>query len=813
MQKPTALICCFLLFGLSFAQTQETLPCHDIDIQSVKKPFHQEVGLMGRHLQDVTGEIHRLGQTGKPGAAVYVFMDTHCPISNRYVPYLNELHALAQTKNLHFYGVISSQEATWAQAENYRKEYKLNFPLFLDSNGLVARKLGPQITPEAFLLDARDQLVYRGRIDDRFPVVGKIRKAPKTHDLRDAMIATSEDRKPAVAHQPAVGCVFEAWSYEQTPTYHRNVAPIIAANCMTCHRDGGVAPFSLEGYQNVRAKARMSAFVAESGVMPPWKPIPGHGNFRDQRTLEKREINILKAWVEAGTPLGSEDNVPPTPSFKTESWPLGQPDLILQMSEAFHVPAGGEDIYRYFVLPSPIVTKKNVRAIDFKPGDSGVVHHANFFVDYYGKARTWDAQDAEPGFSVFGTGGFMEYDGAGAIGGWAPGADPYQLPEGLGMEIYPGDIVIEIHYHPNGRATSDQSSIAFYFSDEQPDAYVQGLFMGTQDVSIPANATDYKRHFWMDIPVGMTLIDIMPHMHYLGKEVNIYATLPDCRRVPLMRIEDWDLRWQNIYVYRHPIHLPAGSRIDAYYTFDNSGYNPANPNYPPKPVDWGWQSDEEMAEIYLTVIPDKEDELPHLLEASRRSWLRPATPGQSDEIPSLDLETALREMASLSPWSDASNELVAALYGQELFDAFLTELKNRAAANPTEVDTLSRYGIMLMIATEYAPINQQESLYTEAYTVLEKVLELAPQHWDAKLGMAILLGGTSDLPSQQMAESLFQELIGWLEQVPQRPEFALTYVHFGDFLATQGRSTEARTIWQQGLQAFPNHNELKQRLA
>ena len=199
--------------------------------------------------------------------------------------------------------------------------------------------------------------------------------------------------------------------------------------------------------------------------MPPWRADPDHGRFRDERFLSNRQIALITAWAEAGGPEGEVRELPPRQTFDGPGWPLGEPDLIVAMPESFEVPATGDDIYRYFVIPSELVEDKVVVGVDFRPGAPSVVHHANFFIDYMGRGRKKDAEDPKPGFSVFGTGGFMDYDGSEeggfGIGGWAPGADPYALAPGLGMYLPKGgDFVFEVHYHLSGEATRDRSQMA-----------------------------------------------------------------------------------------------------------------------------------------------------------------------------------------------------------------------------------------------------------------------------------------------------------------------------------------------------------------
>ena len=306
--------------------------------------------------------------------------------------------------------------------------------------------------------------------------------------------------------------------------------------------------------------------VTTARQMPPWKPEITPGVYRNERILSPRQIALIAAWADAGAPQGDPAHAAPAAQLGDAQWRMGTPDLILKMTEPFSVPAPGEDIYRYFVIPSGLSEDQIILGMDFRPGDPSVVHHANFFADYSGKARTEDAKDEAPGFSVFGSGSFMSYDNLDdysfGIGGWTPGTEPYRTPPTAGVYLPAGaDIVIEVHYNLSGVATQDQSEVAFYFADYLTPQFLDGLLIGTQDLTIPPGEEEYWRHFWMDVPVGFTLVDLMPHMHYIGKEARVAVTFPSGETHDLIHIRDWELDWQSIYALRKPLHVPAGQPV------------------------------------------------------------------------------------------------------------------------------------------------------------------------------------------------------------------------------------------------------------
>ncbi|MGB0505236.1 MAG: redoxin domain-containing protein [Pikeienuella sp.] len=581
--------------------------------------------IIGARFLDVDGNIRRLGDENGSGAAAFVFVDNECPVSARYLGEMNDFAAAAHREGVDFYVVLSHPHRNWDDARALRDQYKLNMPMLLDPSGDLASRLGPLFMGEAFVVSGDDRMIYRGRIDDRFAGIGQLRRNIRNHDLLDVLATAQNPGQPRATG--AVGCFFEAWGEKELAnvTYARDIEPILAANCVECHQTGGVAPFPLRTYDQSADRSGMLEYVTQEKLMPPWRPVPQHGRFRDERYLSDHQIALFSAWSNNDEAKGNPTDAGPKVKLPDPGWRMGKPDLVLQLQEPFSVPATGEDVYRYFVIPSGMTQDRAIVGIDFRPGATAVVHHANFFVDYAGKGRRMDAKDSTPGFSVFGTGGFMSYDDADdagyGIGGWAPGAEPYAIPPGAAIWMPAGgDIVIEIHYKLNGEAHQDQSQIGFYFADKEPDEWVDGLLIGTQDVDIAAGDDAYTRHISMDVPVSFRLLDLLPHMHYIGSKARMIVTFPDGRKQSVFGIEDWDLRWQNIYLLREPLAIPAGSRIDAWFVWDNSEDNFDNPHDPPRQMKWGWKSDEEMAEIWMGVLIDNPDRRSELIEASNQTW-------------------------------------------------------------------------------------------------------------------------------------------------------------------------------------------------
>ena len=379
------------------------------------------------------------------------------------------------------------------------------------------------------------------------------------------------------------------------PTYNRDVAPILYQNCAVCHRPGEVAPFPLLTYQDAAKRAALIAAVTKSRVMPPWKPEPGYGEFKDARRLTDEQIAAIQRWAAAGAPEGDAATKPEPPVY-TDGWQIGKPDKIVTIPAKFSVAADGPDQYRCFVVPTNVDKQMYVNALEFRPDNHRVVHHALIFLDPRHQGRKLAEGSPDGSYTCFGSPGFA----GGLIGGWAPGFTPVKPTAGYSTPLpKDADLVIQIHYHPSGKSEQDQSSLGLFFGD----APVHGrtaLIIGTHGIDIPPGDAHYVVKAKMTVPADAALIRIAPHAHYLCKEMKIQAHLPDGSVTPLIWIKDWDFNWQNSYTYQNPIGLPKGTQIEMEYTYDNSDANPRNPSHPPVRVGWGEQTTDEMGLAFLT---------------------------------------------------------------------------------------------------------------------------------------------------------------------------------------------------------------------
>ncbi len=405
---------------------------------------------------------------------------------------------------------------------------------------------------------------------------------------------------------------------ERTPsiTFSERIAPILYSKCVQCHRPGEAAPFSLISFEDVRNRGALIARVTASRYMPPWHAEYGFGDFKDERRLSDAEIADIGTWVDQGMPEGERAKMPAVPRFP-DGWQLGQPDLVLEMPAAFELPASGPDMFRNFVIPTGLTEDKWVRAIEIRPSARKVVHHVLFAYDVGDGSRKLDGADGTPGYAStmapigIAPGGSPS---VGGLGGWAVGAPAFVMPDGHALRLPKGsDFILQTHFHLSGKQETERTRVGIYFADKAPvtslmDIPLPPLFGFGAGLTIPPDVSDYTLEDSITLPIAVTAHAVYVHAHYLAKQIRATATLPDGTSKPLIWIRDWDFNWQDQYIYKTPVALPAGTRIDVRFIYDNSAENPRNPSVPPRAVLWGEDTFDEMASLTLLVVAEGADD-------------------------------------------------------------------------------------------------------------------------------------------------------------------------------------------------------------
>ncbi len=378
-------------------------------------------------------------------------------------------------------------------------------------------------------------------------------------------------------------------------TFSRQVVRIFQQHCQACHRPGEVAPFSLMTYRDAYARRDDIADVVRSRDMPPWKAVPGHGEFADVRRLSDAEIALITGWVADGAPEGDAKDLPAVRTFPS-GWTLGTPGAVLAMEEPFTVPPRTRDLYRCFSVPIRVPGESRfIRASEILPGNRKIVHHVVTFLDVTGRSVELDRAEPGAGYTCFGGPGF---DSAGGLGGWAPGYPGIEIPRGVAWGIPPrARLVMQVHYNnPGDTPETDVTRIGLHFTAGPFDRRLHGLLASAWGFSIPAGAPRTPVLARTQVAEDLEAIAVHAHMHLLGREMTVIARLPGGRTEPLLRIDDWDFDWQLLYYFKRPVALPAGTVIEAECIYDNSAANPRNPSKPPRAVTSGFETTDEMCQ-------------------------------------------------------------------------------------------------------------------------------------------------------------------------------------------------------------------------
>lgn len=390
-----------------------------------------------------------------------------------------------------------------------------------------------------------------------------------------------------------------AWSgaQAQSPTWTEDVACIVYSHCAPCHHEGGPAHFSLMTYADAYYWRIDMRDLTQVRYMPPWPPDEEYRSLAHERSLTQDEIDIIAAWVNNDAPEGP-GSAPDPPVFTNEPV-IDQPDISAIM-EDYVIPASTADLYRCFVLDIDNPTDRYITGLEVIPGNTSMVHHVLVFQDTSGQAQVLDDADIEPGYTNFGG---IGVDNAKLVGIWAPGADPFFTPAGMGIKLMANaDIVIQVHYPATSTSEVDSTRINIQLSpggfvrDLAIDPVLDHVYAITDGplVIAPNEVRTFHAQYTATFPA--TITSVGPHSHLLGRRMKAYAVRPGNDTVPLIGIPDWDFRWQGMYSFRQPIYLPTNTVIHGEATYDNTVNNPDNPNSPP---DWVWLGESTTNEMML----------------------------------------------------------------------------------------------------------------------------------------------------------------------------------------------------------------------
>lgn len=554
-------------------------------------------------LPDVrTGKSVALGEFKSSKAVVVFFLGTACPVNNAYMPRLAELHKEYSDKGVRFLAVNSNKiDKPEAVAEHARKN-EIPFPVLKDSTGRIADQFAARRTPEAFVLDPENKIRYRGRIDDQFGI-DVSRAQPTKTELKDALDAVLAGKPIAVAETEVAGCLITRSAKakgDASVTFTKDVAKILQKNCQECHRPGQIGPMPLLTFEDAEGWSAMIEEVVADRRMPPWYADPKIGHFSNDRALPDQERDALLTWIKSGCPKGDDKDMPPPREF-AEGWRIGKPDVIFTMPKAYEVPAEKPRLgvpYQYFLVDTNFKEDMWIQRAEAKAGAAEVVHHIIAFVLPPRNAK----EPTPPGPPVLPQ-VIPGSDKGTVLCGTAPGDMPLMLPEGFARKIPAGSkIVFQMHYTPNGKAQSDQSSVGLIFAKKPPEHRVLSIPVMQHRLAIPAGDANHKVEAWGPYDMktresgfldDAIILGFMPHMHLRGKDFFIEAVYPDGKSEAILNVPRFNFNWQNVYRYAEPLKMPKGAKIHCVAHFDNSAGNPNNPD-PNNVVRWGDQTWQEM---------------------------------------------------------------------------------------------------------------------------------------------------------------------------------------------------------------------------
>jgi cytochrome c-type biogenesis protein CcmH/NrfG len=562
----------------------------------------------------------------------------------------------------------------------------------------------------------------------------------------------------------------------QQVTFNRDIAPILFRSCAPCHRPGEAAPFSLLSFADAKTHAHQIAAVTERRIMPPWLPAADDPKFAEDLRLSSEQIALIQTWAEQGAAEGDPSALPVQPKF-VEGWQLGKPDVVVKATRPFALAAGGSDTYWNFVFRSPVDQTRWLKAIEIRPGDKRLVHHANVLVDRGQTARLLE-KEAGAGF------GGMEltiesevFDPDSHFLFWKPGSAPYIEPEGMAIRLdRDNDLVLNTHLQPSGKPETLQPSLGLYFTDKPATLHPILLQMENDRLlDIPAGEKDFVVSDDFTLPVDVGLLAIYPHAHYLGKDMRASATLPDGTSQSLIHIARWDLNWQAVYRYAQPVALPKGTTISMRFTYDNSTDNIRNPNHPPQRVVAGNRASDEMAHLWLQVLPK-------------------GSPREGADPRSLIQEAMARHNLQKNPNDFEAHYNVGALLQMrgELAES-AAHFAEAVRIRPEDATANNAFGAALLGGGRT----------TESIPYLMAALRARPDYFDAHYNLGNALASQRDFNGA---------LAHFRAAVRLNPQDANAEANLGSALAETGNVKEARWHYERALVLNPNHELARENL-
>jgi peroxiredoxin len=519
-------------------------------------------------LIDQNGQSHELYYLSDMKAVVLMADGTGCSASRATARTLGALRAKYQARGVEFLAIDSNLTDTPESIAKLAKAEGGEMPVLVDGLQLIGESLGFAHNGEVLVVNPQNwKAVYRGAVAKG--------SSNYVADALDAMLAGTQVK---VTRTDAGGCDIvmperERRSAHAQISYEKTIAPMLSEHCVACHREGGIAPWQMSSYEMVRGFSPMIREVLRTKRMPPWHADPHYGVFSNDRSLTAEQTKTLVHWIEAGSPRGAGDDPLTLVKKDWPAWPLGKPDLVVNLPK-FDVPATGVIPYQMWTVENPLDHDVWVRAVDFLPGARSNLHHiiATIGGEMAGQKRDTD----------------------GSLADFVPGSEPLQIPPESGILLKKGaKFGFQAHYTVNGKATTDVTQMGLYFMDKPPQYRYRAAIMANPRIKIPANTKAYTDDATYKFDREVLVYSLHPHAHFRGSAAEFVAQYPDGHEAILLNVPKYEFNWQTTYELKTPIILPAGTAVKYSMTYDNSTQNKANPD-PNREVPWGQQTWDEM---------------------------------------------------------------------------------------------------------------------------------------------------------------------------------------------------------------------------
>lgn len=540
-----------------------------IDAQAV----FESVPVGNFKLLDHEGKAHELYYYDDARAIVIMIHGNGCPIVRNSLKDYEALAKKYRLKNVRFFYLNANLQDNRDSISEEVSSWGVSLPVLIDDTQIVGRELNLSRTAEILIIEPRrKEIVYRGPLHDRVSYESQTDRAGK--DYADtALSAVLAKQAVPMADQPVKGCLIN-FPEVPMPSYQADIAPMLINHCVSCHQEGGIAPWAMNSHAMIKGFAPMIKEVIRTKRMPPYGAVPHIGEWQDNPLPSKEQVQQLFAWIDAGAPIGEGGDPLAEQSANLDEWAFGEPDLIIDIP-AFEIPATGLIDYRYAQVANTHGEDVWLRAATIKPGDPLALHHLNVGVSKEGLSIEKAVSD-----------NYLLV--------WTPGTNTGQMPEGTGVFLPKNaNFLFEMHYTTYGKASVDASKLGLYFAKQKPEKIMRFGEVADALLKIPPNRRSHMARAYNTFDHDATVYIFGPHAHYRGKRFKFYYQYPDGSEELALSVPNYNFNWQRSYSYVEPKKVPAGTRLVVSTEFDNSIFNEANPD-PFATVIWGPQSEDEM---------------------------------------------------------------------------------------------------------------------------------------------------------------------------------------------------------------------------